>query len=700
MSIRELSLALCLSTIGLAPPAWASGGTDGCDPRWRIDLARFSLCNAVGALVPGNDTRTNLALLLMDGHGVPTRRPPADTAPLLEWLDFKAAFYGPAVDDDDGFPSGQGARCRSNEGGTSGFDAAVGDARGLGADERPALVDARAALGRACLMGQDGRALTDTHPVSIDTSGVTSAIGRQFSTYLEGVEAFYGSSLDLAERDFERIRTSPDPWLSDTAAYMVLRTRVNRLQVGAFEDYGTFKGSGSVDKDLARATEASLDDYVRDHPRGRYLGSAQGLMRRVEWLAGWTDRLAYRYSTLLAQSPSARGIDDPRLVEEVDAKLLPTLTPSATTDPTLLAVADLKAMRRADGSGQGAPARPDLEAQRGAFATAPDLYGYLRAAMAFHVDGDAAAVVRSIPDDTRRRGGDYLWFSRQLLRGEALEAVGDVNARGFWKDLLPGAERPLDALMVQLALALHEERHGRLDDVFAPGSPVTDPRMRMVLLDHVAGPELLRRQASDPSVPREERYAARYDLLLKEVTRGRYDDFLSDVAALPYEAPSAPPPEPGSEPIEAPPRLDVYTQGKTAGEIGCPTLSATASRLARDRASVRDRLCLAEWVRLDDLDAAAPDAPPPPGDLGGSPSTFPGPRFARASVYQAVIDDRAASPDDRAYALYRAVRCYEPSGTNQCGGAEVPKSVRRAWHATLRRDYPTSRWARELRYWW
>ncbi len=43
-----------------------------------------------------------------------------------------------------------------------------------------------------------------------------------------------------------------------------------------------------------------------------------------------------------------------------------------------------------------------------------------------------------------------------------------------------------------------------------------------------------------------------------------------------------------------------------------------------------------------------------------------------------------APADDRAYALYRAINCYAPSGYNECGSADVPKSTRKQWFNTLK----------------
>ncbi len=697
-ALLGLALPLGLGALS-APPARASG--DLCEPRWRIDTAALGDCDTTAALSPGNDTRANLLLMLFDRHGLPPAPPAATAKPILGWRDFRDAFAPGGAPSGSTYAAGEGSRCRTNDGGAAAFDAALDAAASLPSDERAALVAARAALKPGCA-GASAAPATDVpapaapSTVSALTAGVRSEPGRGFAAYLGGTEAFYAGRFDDAERAFALERTSPDPWLADTAAYMVARTGVNRLQgADAFDDYGTLKDGFAADPAAAARVEASLDAYLQARPEGRYAVSARGLLRRVDWLAGWTEKLAGRYAALMAQPAAARGVDDLSLVEEIDAKLLPKLTPAMTRDPLLLAVMDLKAMRR-DGAKAGA--RPDLSGQRDAFAGMPALYGFLLASAAFTADGATAPVLQGLPDETRRRDGDYLWFSRQLLRGQALDAARDRNASGFWRELDPGANRPLTRSLTELALALHEERNGQLDRIFAPDSPVTDPAMRRILLENDAGPALLRARANDPTATAVERGIALSTLLYKSVTRGFSADVLADLRSVAAGAPAhrdvASSPD-GGDPV-AP---DAFARGKSAGEIGCPPLPETAAQLAADPASIRGRLCLAEFVRLNDMDQNALDKPPPKDDLGGTPSTFPGQPYARSATYAAVIADGQASADDRAYALYRAVKCYEPAGSSTCG-PDAPRSARRAWFTALKRDYPGSRWAKRLSVWW
>lgn len=76
--------------------------------------------------------------------------------------------------------------------------------------------------------------------------------------------------------------------------------------------------------------------------------------------------------------------------------------------------------------------------------------------------------------------------------------------------------------------------------------------------------------------------------------------------------------------------------------------------------------------------------------------TFP----SRLALYQAVMANPKAEPEDKSYALYRAIQCYAPSGYNSCDSQEIPKRTRQAWFNTLKQRYGNSVWARSLKYYW
>ena len=67
---------------------------------------------------------------------------------------------------------------------------------------------------------------------------------------------------------------------------------------------------------------------------------------------------------------------------------------------------------------------------------------------------------------------------------------------------------------------------------------------------------------------------------------------------------------------------------------------------------------------------------------------------------QAVMANPKAEPEDKSYALYRAINCYAPSGSNGCGSQDLPVSQRKAWFNTLKQQHGASQWAKQLKYYW
>ena len=65
-----------------------------------------------------------------------------------------------------------------------------------------------------------------------------------------------------------------------------------------------------------------------------------------------------------------------------------------------------------------------------------------------------------------------------------------------------------------------------------------------------------------------------------------------------------------------------------------------------------------------------------------------------------MIAETQAAADARAYALYRAVNCFGPSGYNGCGKQNIPASTRKQWFETLHKEYAASTWAKASKYYW
>lgn len=674
------ALMFFLPALLLWPAAAQASGDVGCRPRWSHSVIERSGCGNRAALTPANDTRVNLVLLMLEERGATLTGGPGPLPPVeFSWFDFRRWHVAPA-DDRVGYAVGEGSRCRSNEGGAADFVVAVRAARGLSDADRAALIAAREAYRPNC------EAAKPFAPPAVARGAQPSA------DYLAAAAAFYAGDFGAAARGFAELADARDPWLAETARYMAGRVEVNRAQVGAFDEWGYPANFNKIDRAVLARAEAGLDGYLARHPRGRYALSARGLLRRVWWLRGDRRRLATAYAALMRQDPVARGMDDLTLAEEIDTKL-GDVKPGETTDPLLLAVALLKRMRDDEAMTVAA-----LDEQRAAFAGEPALWTLLRATAGLHVVTRPAEALRLLPDQPAR-ASTPLAFSGQLLRAMALEATRDPGAREHWLRLLPASPAPLQRSLAELGLALHEERAGRLPALLATGSPLTTPVIRETLLLRAADAALLRRAARDTGAPRHERELALFVLLYKQLGRGQYAGFLQDLAMLPADAPADLPGWGGLIATERVP-LGLFGPATDRGDYDCPALRQVAEMLAANPRQAKARLCLADFFRANGFDDNDVDERPAADELGGARALFPGTPWRRATVYDELIADPATPADDRAYALYRAIRCYAPNARTSCGGPEVPLAQRKAWWERLTRIHWRSPWAKKQTFYW
>jgi hypothetical protein len=206
---------------------------------------------------------------------------------------------------------------------------------------------------------------------------------------------------------------------------MLGRVSLNKAQASAFDEYGLLSAV-KVDAAALRAADAGFQAYLKAYPAGQYAASARGLLRRVAWLGGQPQKLASDFAWSFAHAgPADRNVSVGDLVYEADDKLLTKATPADISEPMLLATRDLMAMRRDPTDPKPNPALikyEDLEAQRPAFASRPELFEYLLAAHRFYVEADPAGTLVHLGAAGPSGPMSNLAFSRQVLRGLAMEA--------------------------------------------------------------------------------------------------------------------------------------------------------------------------------------------------------------------------------------------------------------------------------------
>lgn len=700
-NVVHAAIAASLAGAALVYCAPAHASSDfSCESKIKPATTRFSGCDSTALIAPGNDTRVNLALLMIDHHATlfqvdipkadPAKQPPQIVP--FGWNEFMARAITQPADSKGGgnsFAAGEGSVCVSNDTGQSGFIAALNADRKLPADERMRLADARKSL--TCDASQAGASM-----ISIN-DGIRSDTGKDFLAYLAAAGRFYGGT--YAPDEFIALSKRKQPWVREAARYMIGRSWALVAQTNGYGTYGEIDRAHMDDAALGKA-ESALKAYVKAYPHGHYTASAYGLLRRVHWLAGDNDTLIGDYSWQIEQmDPTLRNSTEADLAQEIDAKLPPEAYTAKGSHLILLAVDDLRRMRSTSGDNAEGDviSVAALEAQRPRFADQQALFDYLLAVHAFYVEKVPGRVLQLIPAMPPAKHMGYLDFSRASLRALALDASRDPGARDVLTALATRASMPYQRQTVEIALAMHDEAGNALQRVFAADSLITDPLFRQRLLQSVAGQELLRSRAKDTRSGAHERGIALFTLLYKQLTREKYAAYITDSVLLPQTTPAE---SDRYNKLSDMPALNDFRWAGTREGYLCPKLGEIAAALVKSPQASRPGLCLAEFVRLNGYDHFELDTQPPADELGGTTSLFPGKAYSRQTVYQRIIADAGAPAEDKAYALFRAVNCYAPSGFNDCGGDDVSIARRKAWFNQLKSDYPASTWAKKLQYYW
>jgi len=719
ISGRAIMLGVIVAAIaGSIAVACAGGDDDGIS--WEAEASNAFLS-------PTNDTRGNLILLMADRFGTRVADPtimargivpfdisystfeqrlyPAKKGDRTESGNNEAAFGLSPDNRYFAYDSTMTGLCHTNRDGAARFSAALAAERSVPRAERDQLVAARDQLATACDKAGE---------IRFSIAAVTSPAGLSYARYLEGSRLFYAEDLPAAAKAFAQVGEGAPDWVADTAGYMRLRALLAQAIKSNVDEWGSIAEPDERDQAPIAAANDARRAYLATFPNGRYVRSARDFDRRIAWISGDTTALGTVYSQLISARLRRDALPDMLALEEIDRKLLPSRDAAGVTDPALLAVIDLMRLRPVDEAarerGCCGPilSRAELERQKPVFARDPDLYSYLLATEAFTSRKRPREVLALIPDESRQERFSYLQFSRQMLRGFALEAVKDRNARGFWLSLLPGAKQPYQAEAVQLAILRHDRTAGIVGRLLETGSPIVHPLMRSAIIEKDSGIELLRRMTRE-GVNDHERDTALYVLLANELHFGMYRDFLVDQRRLGPPKASASDSDSGWSVDSFSPDWDGWPGSVPLGSFApdkkisdvCPPLRDTATSLAANAGAIHPLMCLAEYVRKEGFDTWNMDYDRSSGRYRSTPRPgFTGTPVTRTAIYQRVMDAGAATDDEKAFALNRAIRCYQPSGSSDCGGDEVPIATRKAWFTRLKRDYAASRWAKELKYYW
>lgn len=715
------NLTLCALLVA-APQAFASSDIEDCS--WSDTLC---LLKGDPVLTPGNDSRDNLLRLLSEekSFALPVQNIPADVSRSREvyfaynpeWDSAPPPAAPPAQSEDETFtrqmaalnidpaqvmPADSAERLGTSDyelenrfvsntlAAVSQFNTALLAAPSVTPQQRHDLALARLKL----FYGANITAVLDilnSFPADTDAD--------LFAYYLSGIAHFYGGNFTAATQDFTLLLESKQPWLAETAQYMLMRTALNKSSQNSVGQYGDFD-IARINREDAALAQKEAQTYLQRWPTGVYADSARNMLRRINWYLQAWPQLAGLYEQAFQQASDAGELR--RLVSEYDNVFgMPFYDqPVQTAFPDAPQVSYVELLRalRLNADSKPALTQAQLDASKAAFEKSGKLPLWRNLQLQlWNVTGNDAAILQAVTPAKTLPAHDILAFSEQVLYGEALMAQKQWPAAvDFWRQLLQLSQDREQQQFIQAKLAATLVYSGNAAAIIAADSPVTNLRFRSRVLKTQASPELLRQQAvSGPN--NEERTIALHTLLVRDLTENRFGDWLKDktlASAI-------------TQPVISEAFNDVnlssFDWNGKATEAGyaCRSLDDTVAVLSKNADDAHALNCLGEFFRTTqthvDLwkDAAGNDVLEDAIDR-----QQPLGQYHRQSYYQQIITSPKAEPEDKSYALYRAILCYAPSGSNECGGEDVDKLQRKGWFTQLKTQYPGSQWAQKLKYYW
>ncbi|MGK9173989.1 hypothetical protein KXR87_12265 [Yokenella regensburgei] len=719
MQTLKTGIGIFLATALASANAFASSDMDSCP--WGAEGCYLS---SPPVLTIDNDTRDNLLRLVGEKRALtPLRQPLPDDVTRSrhyyfgdhteEWYNAPASTQSaPAEDTTLGdqlrqlaLPpelikettlngnEAEGRFVSNNRDSVSHFYAALLAEPSLTPEQRTALARARLQI--------PGEVTELTALPTLNASEDSAA--AHFRDYLLAANDFYSGEYAEANAAFTRLKAVQQPWLAETAAYMLMRTALNQSTVNANGEYGDFDVK-KIDKTAAGEARSFASAYLEHWPDGDYAASTRGLLRRINWYLEEWDTLAALYETALLQAEDGDALV--ALVAENDSKMQSKdLTQydsyfASAPDAPLITFTQALRLMRATTCSDRAPCVDDAYLQhiKPIFEkhNSLGLWRYLTLKRDYQQEKYAGIVAAIKPAETLPEN-NILLFSEQVLYGEALMAQKQwPQARAHWLHLLKLSKDVEQQQYLQAKVAATEALSGNVDAIFAADSEVKNLRYRALVLKTLATPERLREQVvNGPN--NEERTIALHTLLIKGLLHGEYKRWLDDKKLNSHIT------QPVIDKAFADVDLTVFGWNGEQAErdYHCASLEKTVGVLAQNPQDPHALNCLGEFfratqARVDDmsdshgndmLDSAVDKA-----RESGEPD--------RQGFYMQIIANSKAEPEDKSFALYRAVMCYAPSGYNDCGGKEVDKAQRKAWFTQLKQRYPGSPWAQQLKYYW
>lgn len=539
----------------------------------------------------------------------------------------------------------------------------------------------------------------EKYTVNEDSFDLSDAVSRDFYRYLEVAIYFTTAQYDLAREASKPLLQSENAWLKETSLYLQARLSLKEAQEQLVNEWEGTISDNEVGKALIDQSRAGFKVYMDQYPNGLYYNSAQGLLRRLNWLAG-DDTAVVRELERWYQSPSQFVKKDQRYQQnlltfllEVERKVIDPYENKTVKveNPKLLAVRILQSLRYYTYDKEANYSFEHLIGQyQPYFKDEPRLYQYLVATYYSEIDPQPKKVVELLPVlDESKQTLTTFELSEQILRAQAFEAQKRWSAaETIWQEMYKRTNTPLQRELIEAGMAGNYVLADRVPSAFTADSIVQNPALRDSLIEDHANREFVMDLIKDGFIGDEQTRAKwLYIQLYKDVKTINTKAFFEDIKlASKFK----------NTDVKDVAHFDFFNQPiKNAYQYKCDTPMVVMQQLAKNPSDSHTQMCYSFMV----------ETMPAYTVLGSQqfthlkPSNWVTQQITNYDSYRKVIDNPKANKNDRALALYHGINCYK-RGTNRCDDKEIPKSERKRWFDTLKSEHSDSQWAKQQKYYW
>ena len=668
-----------------------AGFEEACEPDFYLDGSTYNKCSNLPVLVPANDNQTNMLLLLGD-LGLATVKYP--TADQNLWTSnyghtpFEGVPYA-----ENRIPNqraitpntaqGYDERCNSISTGKNDFIKQVNNHKNIPASEKQILISERNKISECT-----------NDLVLIPVNSQWSTITKQYASYLNASISFYNTHYSTATKIYSVLASVDDAWLKETSQYMLIRTSLNTAFASGTNQYGDLD-LDKIDKTMLKQFLDNITHYLKVYPNGHYAASARGFMRRGLWLTGRQDLLVNEIVWQI-NNPKSKyyNLETSELPAEIARRVFDSryFNVKNLNDPFFLTTYNLMQMRDSSANGYQPMTWNQLNTQKDIFKKQPELFQYLQAVHLFYVQKKPQDALKYLGNTTGLN--NTLQFSQTFLKGQILEKTNPTQAEQYWSNLLSQSKNSAQRGLFETALSNHMVAKQNTNAFIGHKPLISQINLQKRFILYKANETSLESIIQNNQANTDQKQAALYTLLSKSLQHQNFALFNRYYQHLPKDAAQYKSYDGNKKYEEKPPFADFIWNGATiTPQLKCANLQTLTIQLEKSPQDPLLNICLGEYARSSKYGF--------PYQMNGenSKATFSGSEFARGNVYKNMIKS-GTKGDLQAYALYRAIMCYSPSGMNDCNDQDVSKSVRKQWYDQIKQNYPNTTWAKSLKYYW